>query len=95
MHNRMSGLFATEPVSRLYPYKTLISSERHQVCAKSLGHTNMIERFNCALRQRVSRLAPGASSFSKMIKNHIGAIKCFICHYNKVIIGLAESALHL
>ncbi len=43
----------------------------------------------------LSRLAPGALSFSKMIKNHIGAIKYFICHYNKVIIGLAESALHL
>jgi hypothetical protein len=32
---------------------------------------------------------------AKMIRNHIGAIKYFICHYNKVIIGLAESALHL
>ena len=55
----------------------------------------MIERFNYTLRQRVSRLVRGALSFSKMIKNHIGAIKYFICHYNKVIIGLAESALHL
>jgi hypothetical protein len=43
----------------------------------------------------MGRLAPGALSFSKMIKNHIGAIKYFICHYNKVIIWLAESALHL
>jgi hypothetical protein len=55
----------------------------------------MIEGFNCALRQQVSRLAPGALSFSKMIKNHIGALKYFICQYNKVIIGLAESALGL
>jgi hypothetical protein len=30
-----------------------------------------------------------------MIKNHIGAIKYFICHYSKVIIGLAELASHL
>ena len=79
----------------LAAYKTVLPSERHQVCAKSSGHTNMIERFDCSLRQRVSRLVRGALSFSKMIKNHIGAIKYFICHYNKVIIGLAESALHL
>jgi hypothetical protein len=82
-------------ISGAYTYKTVLPSERHQVCAKSSGHTNMVERFNGALRQRVSRLARGALSFSKMIKNHIGAIKYFICHYNKVIIGLAESALHL
>src|SRR5262245_44327905 len=34
-------------------------------------------------------------SFSKTIKNHIGAIKNFICHYNKAVIGFAESALYL
>jgi len=86
---------ATFYTDGLAAYKTVLPSERHQVCAKSSGHTNMIEGFNGALRQRVSRLARGALSFSKMIKNHIGAIKYFICHYNKVIIGLAESALHL
>jgi IS1 family transposase len=86
---------ATFYTDGLAAYKTVLPSERHQVCAKSSGHTNMIERFNCTLRQRVSRLARGALSFSKIIKNHIGAIKYFICHYNKVIIGLAESALHL
>jgi insertion element IS1 protein InsB len=86
---------ATLYTDGLAAYKTVLPSKRHQVCAKSSGHTNMIERFNCTLRQRVSRLARVALSFSKMIKNHIGAIKYFICHYNKVIIGLAESALHL
>jgi insertion element IS1 protein InsB len=86
---------ATFYTDGLAAYKTVLPSERHQVCAKSSGHTNMIERFNCTLRQRVSRLARGALSFSKVIENHIGAIKYFICHYNKVIIGLAESALHL
>jgi Transposase DDE domain len=34
------------------------------------------------LRQRVSRLAREALSFSKKLANHIGAIKLFICHYN-------------
>ena len=86
---------ATFYTDGLSAYKTVLPSEMHQVCAKSSGHTNMIERFNCTLRQRVSRLVRGALSFSKMIKNHIGAIKYFICHYNKVIIGLGESALHL
>jgi insertion element IS1 protein InsB len=86
---------ATFYTDGLAAYKIVLPSERHQVCAKSSGHTNIIERFNCAMRQRVSRLAPGALSFSKMIRNHIGAIKYFICHYNEVIIGLAESALHL
>jgi insertion element IS1 protein InsB len=86
---------ATFYTDGLAAYKTALLSEGHQVCAKSSDHTNMIERFNCTLRQRVSRLARGALSFSKMIKNHIGAIKYFICHYNKVIIGLAESALYL
>jgi hypothetical protein len=66
-----------------------------RISRESLHWPNMIERFNCTLRQRVSRLVRGALSFSKMNKNHIGAIKYFICHYNKVIIGLAESALHL
>jgi len=79
----------------LAAYRTVLPSERHQVCAKSSGHTNMIERFNCTLRQRVSRLVRGSLSFSKTIKNHIRAIKYFICHYNKAVIGFAESALHL
>jgi insertion element IS1 protein InsB len=86
---------ATFYTDGLAAYKTVLPSERHQVCAKSSGHTNMIERFNCTLRQRVSRLVRGSLSFSKTIRNHIGAIKYFICHYNKVVIGFAESALHL
>jgi len=63
-------------------YKGVIPADRHRICAKSTGHTNIIERFNCTLRQRVSRLFRGALSFSKKLENHIGAIKYFICHYN-------------
>jgi len=40
------------------------------VCAKGSGRTNIIERFNCTLRQRVSRLARDALSFSKILSNH-------------------------
>ena len=86
---------ATFYTDGLTAYKAVIPPERHQVCAKSSGHTNIIERFNCTLRQRVARLVRDSLSFSKTLRNHIGAIKYFICHYNRDVIGLGESALHL
>jgi insertion element IS1 protein InsB len=70
-------------------YKGVIPSAQHEVCAKGRGGTNIIERFNCTLRQRVSRLVREALSFSKILRNHIGAIKYFICHYNQEVIRLA------
>jgi insertion element IS1 protein InsB len=89
---RSHATFYTDGLSA---YKSVLPPERHKVCAKSSGHTNIIERFNCTLRQRVSRLVRFSLSFSKTMKNHIGAIKYFICSYNKEIIGFAEPALHL
>lgn len=68
-------------------YQGVIPEAQHHVCAKGSGHTNVIERFNCTLRQRVSRLVRETLSFSKILKNHIGAIKYFICHYNIEIAG--------
>jgi len=41
-----------------------------------------LERFNCTLRQRVSRLVRKTLSFSKKLENHIGAIWYFIHHDN-------------
>jgi len=66
-------------------YKGVIPAVQHRVCAKGSGRTNIIERFNCTLRQRVSRLVRETLSFSKSLSNHIGAIKYFICHYNQVL----------
>ena len=66
-------------------YKGIIPEARHQVGAKGSGKTNVIEPFNCTLRQRVSRLVRQTLSFSKSLSNHIGAIKYFICHYNQVL----------
>jgi IS1 family transposase len=66
-------------------YKGVIPAVQHRVCAKGSGRTNIIERFNCTLRQRVSRLVRQTLSFSKSLSNHIGAIKYFICHYNQVL----------
>ncbi len=61
-------------------YKGVIPEKQHQV---SKAKTNHIERFNCTLRQKVSRLVRKTLSFSKKLENHIGAIKYFICHYNQ------------
>lgn len=69
-------------------YKGVIPLERHQVCGKESGLTSRVERFNCTLRQRVSRLVRKTLSFSKKLANHIGAIKYFICHYNREVILL-------
>ncbi len=63
-------------------YKGVIPERQHRVVSKQRRITNHIERFNCTLRQRVSRLVRQSLSFSKKLANHIGAIKYFICHYN-------------
>src|SRR5215213_8119375 len=63
-------------------YKGVIPSAQHQAITKLARKTNHIERFNCTLRQRVSRLVRATLSFSKNLANHIGAIKYFICDYN-------------
>ena len=69
-------------------YRQVIPEAQHEVCAKGSGHTNSVERFNCTLRQRVSRLVRKTLSFSKKQANHVGAIKYFICHYNQEVIRL-------
>ena len=76
-------------------YGTVIPPAQHQVCAKGSGRTNIIERFNCTLRQRVSRLVRLSLSFSKKLENHIGAIQYFICDYNQQINQRNEPALLL
>src|SRR5581483_4974644 len=63
-------------------YTGVIPSTRHRAISKLNRMTNHVERFNCTLRQRVSRLVRSTLSFSKNPTNHIGAIKYFICHYN-------------
>ncbi|MEO1149188.1 MAG: IS1 family transposase [Cyanobacteria bacterium J06638_22] len=63
-------------------YETVLPSKRHRAVGKESGQTNHIERFNCTLRQRVSRLVRKTLSFSKKLENHIGAIWYFIHHYN-------------
>ena len=82
-HYREKAVFYTDDWDS---YNEVIPSDRHRVVK---GKGNHIERFNCTMRQRVSRLVRKALSFSKKLSNHIGAIKYFICHYNLQI------ALHI
>jgi IS1 family transposase/transposase-like protein len=65
-------------------YENVIPPDRHLAVGKESGQTNHIERFNCTLRQRVSRLVRKALSFSKKLENHIGAIWYFVHHYNAI-----------
>ncbi len=64
-------------------YDEIFPNSRHQAVAKQSGKTNLIERFNCTLRQRVSRLVRKTLSFSKKLENHLGAIWYFVHHYNE------------
>ena len=66
-------------------YDEIFPPSRHQAVGKKSGKTNLIERFNCTLRQRISRLVRETLSFSKKLENHIGAIWYFIHHYNELL----------
>lgn len=63
-------------------YIKAFEEDNHFGVGKDSGLTAYIERFNCTLRQRASRLVRKSLSFSKSLENHVGAIKYFICHYN-------------
>jgi insertion element IS1 protein InsB len=63
-------------------YTGVIPSAQPRAISKLARKTNHVERFNCTLRQRVSRLARAALSFSKKLSHHSGAVRSFICDYN-------------
>ena len=65
--------------------EVIFPSKRHRAVGKESGKTDNIESFNCMMRQRISRLVRKTLSFSKKIENHIGAIWCFIHHYNATL----------
>lgn len=66
-------------------YEEIFPSKRHYQVGKESGKTSYIERFNCTMRQRISRLVRKTLSFSKKIENHIGAIWNFVHHYNSLL----------
>jgi len=63
-------------------YNLAIPAAQHVACEKQSGQVSLIERFNCTLRQRVSRLVRKSLAFSKSDWFHEEAIKYFIAHYN-------------
>ena len=67
-------------------YALVFPAQRHKAVGKESGKTNYIERFNCTMRQRISRLVRKTLSFSKKLENHIGAIWFFIHHYNSSLL---------
>jgi IS1 family transposase len=67
-------------------YQQVLPNSRHRVVSKNSGKTNHIERLNCTLRQRISRLVRETLSFSKKLENHIGAIWYFIHYYNESLL---------
>lgn len=67
-------------------YPKVLPRKRHQPLGKETGLTNLIERLNNTLRQRVSRLVRKTLSFSKKWENHIGAIWNFVHHYNASLV---------
>jgi len=62
-------------------YKGVFPQQRH-ISSKQKKDTNHLERLNNTIRQRVSRLVRKTLSFSKILENHISALKYFFCHYN-------------
>jgi insertion element IS1 protein InsB len=65
-------------------YGLAIPKAQHTACHKQSGQVSLIERFNCTLRQRVSRLVRKSLAFSKSDWFHQKAIRYFLAHYNRI-----------
>ena len=82
-------------------YKGVIPSAQHRAISKLARKTNHVERFNCTLRQRVSRLVRATLSFSKKLSHHIGAIRYLfvtttspeVQHYQDSTTGVVRAAV--
>ena len=83
---RISQLVRSATQNAWESYEQVIPRSRHRTVGKESGKTKGIERFNCTLRQRISRLVRKTLSFSKKLDNHIGAIWYFIHHYNELLL---------
>jgi len=64
-------------------YGQVFSSKSHQQVEKGSGETSHVERFYCALRQRLARYVRKTLSFSKSDRMHHLVTKWFIANYNQ------------
>jgi insertion element IS1 protein InsB len=67
-------------------YRILLGKGNHRMTDKQEGQTCHIERWNCTLRQRMSRFVRKSLAFSKKVRYHNMAIKLFVWFYNMEII---------
>ncbi|MFQ5584630.1 MAG: IS1 family transposase [Calditrichia bacterium] len=69
-----------------HAYEKVVPKCRHRAVGKESGQTCHIERTNCTLRQRISRLVRLTLSFSKIERNHLRSIKYFIWNFNLALL---------
>lgn len=69
-----------------HAYEKIVPRYRHRAVGKETGQTCRIERVNCTLRQRISRLVRQTLSFSKIEENHLRSIKFFIWNFNVALL---------
>ena len=73
-----NSLFFTDQLAAY----NVIPEEKHVKVEGGKRVTNHVERLNCTLRQRCSRLVRKSLSFSKSLDNLISSLKYFFCCYN-------------
>ena len=78
-HYKKFTIFHTD----CYEAYSSVIQKNNLIQSKYSGNTNHIERFNCTIRQRLSRFVRKTLSFSKKLENHIGSLWFFIHQHNK------------
>jgi len=63
-------------------YQAIIPDEQLTQVGKETGETAHVERWNCTLRQRLSRFVRKTLSFSKSELMHIACLDLFLYRYN-------------
>jgi insertion element IS1 protein InsB len=65
-------------------YQKVFPEDRHRAVGKESGQTGHVERWNCALRQRLGRFVRKTLSFSKSEEMHEICLVLFLHYYNRL-----------